>query len=50
MPTQQKIKVMTQKGSFYGKLEQAFDKLPKHHIEILSDFLTKLWRKANLPH
>jgi hypothetical protein len=50
MPTQQKIKLMIQKGSFYGELEQAFDKFPKYHSKILSDFITKLWRKANLPH
>jgi len=51
MPTQQKKKVMTQNGSFYGELEQVFDQFPKNHIKILSaDFSTKLWRKANLPH
>jgi hypothetical protein len=48
MPTQQKIKVMTQKGSFYGELEQVFDQFPKYHTKILSgDFSTKLWRKDN---
>jgi len=51
MATQQKIAVMTQKGSFYGKLEQMFDQFPKYDIKILSgDFSTKLWRKDNLPH
>jgi len=51
MPTQQKIKVMTQKGSFYGELEEVFDQFPKYHINILSGYFSiKLWWKDNLPH
>jgi hypothetical protein len=51
MPTQQEIKVMTQKSTFNGELEQVFDQFPKYHIKILSgDFSKKLWRKDTLPH